>query len=203
MVLFSVGVVVLYLSKLPYGKSDSQVGLLMVIAPAFHVEYWFSGVWSNLVMFHVKHCFLLYDASKRIVWKLFIHWESSFTTTGGGLERMKLIQPRHAWLVSWNNKRQVRWHILFDLLPVGVDRFSQRLNKPQYPSGLVFLAPRGESYVETLNKFSCFMWNTVGGLVCELVFHVKRGCVGVGEMRLWKVGLCFSSCWMSFSSRIV
>ena len=30
MVLFSVGVVVLYLSKLPYGKSDSQVGLLMV-----------------------------------------------------------------------------------------------------------------------------------------------------------------------------
>ena len=43
-VLFSVGVVVLYLSKLPYGKSDSQVGLLMVMAPAFHVEYWFSGV---------------------------------------------------------------------------------------------------------------------------------------------------------------
>ena len=40
-VLFSVGVVVLYLSKLPYGKSDSQVGLLMVMAPAFHVEYWF------------------------------------------------------------------------------------------------------------------------------------------------------------------
>ena len=27
-----------------------------------------------------------------------------------------------------------------------------------------------------------------------VVFHVKRGCVGVGEMRLWKVGLCFSSC---------
>lgn len=41
---FSVDVVVLYLSKLPYGKSDSQVGLLMVMAPAFHVEYWFSGV---------------------------------------------------------------------------------------------------------------------------------------------------------------
>ena len=41
---FSVGGVVLYLSKLPYGKSDSQVGLLMVMAPAFHVEYWFSGV---------------------------------------------------------------------------------------------------------------------------------------------------------------
>ena len=41
---FSVGVVVLYLSKLPYGKSDSQVGLLMVMAPVFHVEYWFSGV---------------------------------------------------------------------------------------------------------------------------------------------------------------
>ena len=41
---FSVGVVVLYLSKLPYGKSDSQVGLLMVIASVFYVEYWFSGV---------------------------------------------------------------------------------------------------------------------------------------------------------------
>ena len=43
---------------------------------------------------------------------------------------LKLIQPRHVWLVSWNNKRQVRWHILFDLPPVGVDGFSQRLNKP-------------------------------------------------------------------------
>lgn len=41
---FSVGVVVLYLSKLPYGKGDSQVGLLMVMALVFHVEYWFSGV---------------------------------------------------------------------------------------------------------------------------------------------------------------
>ena len=44
----------------------------------------------------------------------------------------------------------------------------------------------------------------MGGLVCGLVFyvkllvgkqgkgfHVKRGCVGVGEMRLWKVGCVF------------
>ena len=41
---FSVGVVVLYLSKLPNGKGNSRVGLLMVMAPVFHVEYWFSGV---------------------------------------------------------------------------------------------------------------------------------------------------------------
>ena len=40
---FSVGVVVLYLSKLPYGKSDSQVGLLMVMAPAFHVKHEWGG----------------------------------------------------------------------------------------------------------------------------------------------------------------
>ena len=149
----------LYLSKLPYGKGDSQVGLLMVMALVFHVEYWFSGVWSNLVMFHVKHewggwvgevdylastisspgvieglvfhvkrgssfnclekcdpvfcgcwsvwsspwirlshpvvfhvkhCFLLYDASKWMVWNLFIQWESSFATTGGKAERISI-----------------------------------------------------------------------------------------------------------------
>jgi len=68
-VLFSVGVVVLYLSKLPYGKSDSQVGLLMVIAPAFHVEYWFSGVWSNLVMFHVKHSGVA-GLGRLIIWQV-------------------------------------------------------------------------------------------------------------------------------------
>lgn len=48
---------------------------------------------------------------------------------------MKFIQPPHAWLVSGNNKRQVRWHILSDFPPVGIDGFSQRLNKLLYSSG--------------------------------------------------------------------
>ena len=36
-------------------------------------------------------------------------------------------------------------------------------------------------------------WRVAVGVVKRgAVFHVKRGCVEVGEMRLWQVGLCFS-----------
>ena len=36
-------------------------------------------------------------------------------------------------------------------------------------------------------------WVAIGVGKRGAVFHVKRGCVGVGEMCLWQVGLCFSS----------
>jgi len=55
-----VGVVVLYLSKLPYGKGDSQVGLLMVMAPVFHVKHgwgcWNLGNLFGCVLWGVGSC---------------------------------------------------------------------------------------------------------------------------------------------------
>ena len=56
---------------------------------------------------------------------------------------MKLIQLPRTWVVFRSKEDQARWHVLSDLPPVGVDGFSQRLNKLQ------------------LNKLPRFTWNIV------------------------------------------
>ena len=66
-------------------------------------------------MFHVKHG----GATRRIL------------SISGMVSRetSKLIQRPQTWLVSVSREDQDSWHVFSDLPPVGVDGFSQRLNK--------------------------------------------------------------------------
>lgn len=105
----------------------------------------FGAVW----LFHVKHCFLLYDVySSRpcftwnmgrggwvvgdgflktvflliVVEELVFHMEHCFWI-------LKLIRLPYVWLVSGSKEAQGGWHILFAFPPVDVDEFSHWLNK--------------------------------------------------------------------------